>query len=191
MEESNELLDLDLWQNSDLIRRQNFLKSQFIEILEEVANSIPSRDFEKISPRSRGSKISKGNDLLGLPYQVLDMIRDFNSLEGANIRMLNWFGKGFYVTILLGKNRANPTFPLLEQGFHFGMSENKWDYPELILNNSQTRDPDLIRKRDGEFSLWIKKFELDKNPKINAFSLTEEVKKILGILQLPLEQNRN
>ena len=185
------MLDLELWKNSDLIRRQNFLKSQFIEILEEVANAIPTQDLAKISPRSRGSKISKGNDLLGLPYQVLDVIRDFDSLGGVNVRLLNWFGKGFFITILLGKNRRNPVASLLEQGFSFGMSENKWDYPELILNNNQTRDPKLISSARAEFHLWIKTVDLDENPTTIAQSLIQDAKKILGILSLPSEESRN
>ncbi len=191
MEDSHDFLDLGLWKNSDLIRRQNLLKSQFIEILEEVANAIPIQDLSKISPRSRGSKISKGNDLLGLPYQVLDLVRDFDSLEGVNIRLLNWFGKGFFITILLGKNKANPAIPLLEQGFSFGMSENKWDYPELILNNNQTQDLELILKSNLEFHLWIKTFKVTEKQKANASSLAQEVKKILGILSLSSEESRN
>jgi hypothetical protein len=185
MEESQEPLDLGLWLNTDLIRRQNFLKRQFIGILEEVANSIPVSDLGTISLRSRGSKISKGNDLLGLPYLVLDLIRDFDSLEGANIRLLNWFGTGFFITVLMGKNRRNPATPFLEEGFSFGLSENKWDYPDLILNKNQTRDPNTILTAETGFHLWIKSFEIQKDPSVNALSLTGEVKKILGILRLP------
>lgn len=190
MNKSQELLDLDLWLNTDLIRRQNFLKSQFISILEEVANSFSISDFENISPRSRGSKISKGNGLLGLPYQVLDLIRDFDSLEGANIRLLNWFGNGLFVSVLMGKNRWNPVAPLLEHGFSYGLSESKWDYPELILNKNQTRDPKTILAAEPGFHLWIKAIEMEKKPKANALALSEEVKKTLGILRLPDEQHR-
>lgn len=191
MEESQEQLDLGLWLNTDLIRRQNFLKRQFIGILEEIANSISNHEFEDISVRSRGSKISKGNDLLGRPYLVLDLIRDFDSLEGVNIRLLNWFGTGFFVTVLLGKNRMNPVLPFLEEGFSFGLSENKWDYPDLILNKNQTRDPNTILTAETGFHLWIKSFEIQKDPSVNALSLTRELKKILGILRLRREQSEN
>lgn len=191
MDEPQEPLDLGLWLDTDLIRRQNFLKSQFIGMLEEVANSISAQDLENISPRSRGPKISKGNDLLGLPYQVLDLIRDFDSSEGANIRLLNWFGNGFFVTVLLGKNRKNPAASFLEEGFSYGLGENKWDYPELILNKSQTRDTKAIRTANTGFHLWIKPFEIREDPTANALSLSGDVKKILGILRLPGEPNRN
>ncbi|MBN7812671.1 hypothetical protein J0A68_17075 [Algoriphagus sp. H41] len=191
MEDLQQPLDLDLWLNRDLIRRQNFLKNQFISILEEVANAFPAREFQDLSQRPRGSKVSKGNDLLGLPYQVLDLIRDFDSLDGVNIRLLNWFGRGFYLTLLLGKERKNPVQPLLEEGFSFGLSENKWDYPDLILNGNQTRDAAAIRKNDTGFHLWIKALPIDANPQTNASTLRVEVKKILGILRLPGEQSRN
>lgn len=191
MEESQAPLDLGLWLNTDLIRRQNFLKRQFIGILEEVANSISNHEFEDISARSRGSKISKGNDLLGRPYLVLDLIRDFGSLEGTNIRLLNWFGTGFFVTVLMGKNRRNPVEPFLKQEFSFGLSENKWDYPDLILNKNQTRDPNVILTSETGFHLWIKSFEIQKDPSVNTLSLTREVKKILGILRLRREQSEN
>jgi len=191
MADSQDPLDLNLWLNSDLVRRQNLLKRQFVNILEEVANSISNLELEKISQRSRGSKISKGNDLLGLPYQVLDLIRDFDSFDGVNIRLLNWFGNGFFITVLLGKNRKSLSAQFLKEGFSFGLSENKWDYPDLILNKNQTNKPETIEASDLGFHLWIKPFEILANSRVNVSSLQEEVKKILGILQVPSEQSRN
>ena len=138
-------IDLDLWLNAELIQRQNLLKRQFIAVLENVANTFSSDDFREISPKSKGIKISKGNDLLGFPYQVLDFIRDFDTVNGANIRLLNWLGNGFYISILLGKNRRNPIQEFQNLGFSFGLSENQWDYPDLrvkstffLLNQPQT-----------------------------------------------------
>ncbi|GAA0881057.1 hypothetical protein GCM10009119_40270 [Algoriphagus jejuensis] len=191
MDDSIRPLDLNLWLDVDLIRQQNFLKSQFISILEAVANSVPLRDLEGISPRVRSSKISKGNDLLGLPYQVLDVVRDFDSVDGVNIRLLNWFGNGFFVSILMGKNRKNPILQLLQQGFSFGLSENKWDYPDLILNKNLSDDPKIIQRSDLDFHLWIKSVEIEKDPKATVASLCREVKKILSMLELPSEQSRN
>ena len=191
MADSQDPIDLHLWLDSDLVRRQNLLKKQFIGILEEVANVISNLELEKISQRSRGSKISKGNDLVGLPYQVLDLIRDFDSFDGVNIRLLNWFGNGFYITVLMGKNRESLSEQFLAKGFSFGLSENKWDYPDLILNKNQTDNPETIEGSDLGFHLWIKPFEILGNPTANVLALQEEVKKIVRILQVPGEQSRN
>lgn len=190
MDEFEKPIDLDLWKNADLFRQQNFLKSQFIYLLEEIGNSFSNIEFQELSPKSKGSKISKGNDLLGFPYQVLDLIRDFDTSSGANIRLLNWFGNGFYVTVLLGKKRLNPLIPLLKLGYSFGLSETQWDYPDLILNKNQTTDLEKISVAELGYHHWIKAFELESEPKTNSKILVKEIKKILGILQLPSEQSR-
>ncbi len=174
MEKTTETLDLGLWLDHDLIRRQNLLKEQFIEILEEVANAFPAREFETLSPRPRGSKVSKGNDLLGLPYQVLDLIRDFGTENGTNIRLLNWFGQGFFVTVLLGKNKENPLKEMLEAGFSYCLSEDKWNYPDLIVNQNHTANQELILGKGGEFHLWMKPFPIEENPKKNVYRAQNE-----------------
>lgn len=190
MKKSTETLDLGLWLEGDLIRRQNILKEQFIEILEEVANAFPAREFETLSPRSRGSKVSKGNDLLGLPYQVLDLIRDFDAENGTNVRLLNWFGQGFYISVLLGKHQSNPLAQMLERGFSYCLGEDKWDYPDLIIHQNHTTNQELILRKGGEFHLWVKPFPIQENPKKNILALIEEIKKIIGILRLTGGESR-
>ena len=70
-------LDLDLWQDENLIRRQNQLKYQFWELLGEIGDLFPQEDMVQVHSNSKGKKLSQGQDLGGLPYQVLDLIRDF------------------------------------------------------------------------------------------------------------------
>jgi hypothetical protein len=177
-------IDLELWLNAELIQRQNLLKRQFIAVLEDVGNSFSSSDFQEISPKSRGVKISKGNDLLGFPYQVLDLIRDFDFQKGANIRLLNWIGKGFYLTVFLGKNRRNPVEGFKDHGFLFGLSDNQWDYPDLILNKNQTTDIEEISHSKSGFYHWIKEFKVNPEPSTLAMGLKLEIKNILGILEI-------
>ena len=184
MDPLQQSLDLHLCLNSDLIERQNKLKNQFKTIFEGVGNSFNAEDFKKISAKSRGVKLTKGNDLLGFPYQVLDLIRDFDSDNGANIRVLNWFGKGLYITVLLGKNRKNPISELISNEFFFGLSENQWDYPDLILNKNLTRSVHEIDEWKLGFYHWIKEFEATTNPIDLKENLEIEVKKIIGILDL-------
>lgn len=191
MDELHKPLDLQLWQNEGLIRQQNFLKSQFLYILNEVAGQFLPQEFADISFRAAGTKISRGNDLNGLPYQVLDLIRDFDTLDGANIRLLNWFGVGFFMTVLLGKNRANPVQQLLEAGFHYGLCENKWDYPDLIVNKNQTGDPLQIQASNPGFHQWVRPVSITTDPNLNIGRIGAETKKILGILKLAGKLDRN
>ena len=187
MEAFQKPIDLDLWLDADLIRRHNLLKGQFIAILEEVGNSFDPEDLKTLSQNSKGVKISKGNDLLGFPYQVLDLIRDFDQSDGVNIRLLNWIGNGFYLTLLLGKKRAVDLGSLLESGFSFGLSENQWDYPDLILNSNTTQEKEKITSSELGFFHWIKSVEVDSDPTILLQNVMAEVKKIIGILRLPKE----
>lgn len=184
-------MDLQLWLNEDLIRRQNFLKNQFIHIYREVGNALLNHNLKGLSPNPASPKISRGNDLNGLPYQVLDLIRDFDPLEGANIRLLNWFGVGCFITLLLGKNTSNPVSLLLQEDFLFGLSENQWNYQDLILKRNQTDDPLVIANTNLGFHHWIKPLNVVVEPTANIEAFTAQIKKILGILKLAGQQSRN
>ncbi|MBA4302262.1 MAG: hypothetical protein C0433_19490 [Cyclobacterium sp.] len=191
MDKFQNSLDVELWLNKDLIHRQNLLKTQFTSVLEDVGNSFPKEIFDKISAKSKGTKISKGNDLLGFPYLVLDLIRDFDPITGSNIRLLNWFGNGLFITILLGSNRENPVKEFIGLEFSFGLSENQWDYPDLILNRNLTTDEGKIAKAKLGFYHWIKPIPVDPDLLVLNQNLCKCLKKILGILSLPAEQVRN
>ena len=67
MDNAHQVIDLDLWMDLSLIQRQNHLKNQFQQILERVSDFFPSEDLVKIHGRSKGKKISKGNELVGSP----------------------------------------------------------------------------------------------------------------------------
>lgn len=191
MDKFQNSLDIELWLNKDLIQRQNLLKTQFTSVLEDVGNSFPKEIFDKISAKSKGSKISKGNDLLGFPYLVLDLIRDFDPITGSNIRLLNWFGNGLFITILLGSKRENPIKEFIDLEFSFGLSENQWDYPDLILNRNLTTDEGKIAEAKLGFYHWIKPIPVDPDLLVLNQNLCKSLKKILGILSLPAEQVRN
>jgi hypothetical protein len=153
-------------------------------VLEEIGTILFNEELYRISPRSRGVKISKGNDLLGFPYQVLDVVRDFDPSKGTNIRLLNWFGNGLFIAVLLGKEKDNPIDELLENGMTYSLSENQWDYPDMILNKNLTGDRDRIVKSNLGFHHWIKRVELTPDSEIICKNLVTETKKILGILAL-------
>jgi hypothetical protein len=190
MDDLKKPMDLQLWLNEDLIRQQNFLKEQFIGIFQEVGNALFTYDLRDLSPKPISPKLSRGNELNGLPYLVLDVIRDFHPEDGANIRLLNWFGVGCFVTLLLGKNRTNPISDLLHEGFAFGLSANQWSYPDVILNGNHTIDVSVINDAEFGFYHWIKPLKVVAEPDENIETFTIQIKKILGILELTGQQHR-
>ncbi|MBC6368613.1 hypothetical protein [Algoriphagus sp. AK58] len=184
MNSSRTPLDLDLWLDKSLIQRQNQLKYQFIEVFEEVGNSFSNEELKQFFPSSKGKKITKGNDLEGFPYLVLDLVRDFDLDSGLNIRFLNWFGHGMYLALFFGKNISFPSPLLLENGFHFGLVDKPWDFPELILNKKYTeRIAEIEPINSTTFKLWIKEIQVEKEKNELENCLKSEIKKILELNQ--------
>ncbi|SFT91857.1 hypothetical protein SAMN04489724_2818 [Algoriphagus locisalis] len=172
-EESNSL-DLNLWLNREIIPRQNRLKAKFWNILSDVGNEIDLEALLEIHPKSRGLKLSKGNDLLGYPYQVLDLIRDFSPNDGLNIRVLNWFGHGLFLFVLIGKNHSKaPLIELTQQNWQFDLSESPWDYPEIILKGASSNLPTLNEVENSPFYQWHKVIEISSATEIKTKILDE------------------
>lgn len=177
-------LDLDLWLNADLIQRQNILKNQFLAVLEEVSAAVSLEDLRLISTDSKGVKISKGNALLDFPFQVLDIIRDFDPNTGINIRLLNWIGVGFFSFVLLGAQRNNPAAIFLDLGYGYGLSDDKWDYENVVMKKNFTLDLSTIESSKLKFHHWFKPLDLPRQPTAVIDLFDDEVKKILEVLRL-------
>ncbi|EAZ80002.1 hypothetical protein [Algoriphagus machipongonensis] len=155
-------LDLELWQNQELYKRQYRLKLHFWEILSEVASAIDPRELEKVLPSHKSYKLSRGNDLLGMPYQVLDILRNFDEEQGLNIRVLNWFGKGMYLMVLTGSQKTDIcSKSLLKNDFLFGKTESPWDYPGLIIENLTTKNFQNDYINPHKLNVWIKHIKLE------------------------------
>jgi hypothetical protein len=183
MAENPDKLDLELWLNQDIIPSQNRLKAKFWEILADVGNSVDFEKLIKIHQGSRGLKLSRGNDLLGYPYQVLDLIRDFDIDKGLNIRVLNWFGHGLYLFVLLGKNHPKSPFIMLsEHNWLFDQSPTPWDYPEILLNDASTDSPsyDLLEK--STFYQWHKTIQVSGEITTIKAKILDELKKLIFLL---------
>jgi hypothetical protein len=180
MTENPENLDLELWLDQDTILRQNRLKALFWDIFTEIGNEIDSKSLLQIHPASRGIKLSKGNELAGYPYQVLDLIRDFNSTDGLNIRVLNWFGHGLFLFVLVGKNHPKvPIKPLNEQQWYFDQSLTPWEYSEILLKGASIKSPskDILQK--SSFWQWHKPIPISKELAGTKSVILNELKKLL------------
>jgi hypothetical protein len=175
-------IDLDLWLDKSIVDRQKHLKAQWIKILEEIGNSISNDELSLTHPSSRGKKISKGNDLLGYPYLVLDLIRDFNPEIGMNIRVLNWFGHGLYILVFVGKETTISSDGLLANGFEFGLTDNPWDFGTLILLRSTTSERVVIMEPKDKFQVWIKKINHVSEINLLTNEILKEVKDVIQLL---------
>lgn len=169
-------LDLSLWKDKKLVIRQNQLKNAFWQLFSELGNSTVAKEIGKFHSPNKGVKLSKGNDLLGFPYHVLDLIRDFDHRHGLNIRILNWFGHGMFIFILCGKANllANSDF-YLKNKFKYSLSPTPWDYPEIILLKNYTKNPEPALIEKSRYHQWFKEIALGESLDI-TLKIEEELK---------------
>lgn len=172
-------LDLHLWLDKTLVQRQNQLKTDFLDLFEQLGNSVTNEELARFFSNSKGKKISKGNQLLGFPYLVLDLIRDFDLDKGCNIRFVSWFGHGLYFCVFLGKQMLQPDQLFVENGFLLGRNDLRWDLAAQVdWIQAGTTTPDSS-KNQGEARLWIKEIALVGDPENCLQILRDELKKIL------------
>ncbi len=183
MTENTDKLDLELWLDKRLVPRQNKLKAKFWEILADVGNSVDSEKLMQIHSTSRGAKLSRGNDLLGYPYQVLDLIRDFDVDEGLNIRILNWFGHGLFLFVLIGRNHQKaPLQQLSKNNWTFDQSPSPWDYPEILLKGASTNSPTVDLFEKSTFYQWHKPVQISGELVAAKTKILDELKKLIFLL---------
>lgn len=171
-------LDLDLWLDQSLVQRQNQLKADFLDLFEELGNSVTNEELTHFFSNSKGKKITKGNQLQGFPYIVLDLIRDFELDSGCNIRLVSWFGHGLFCSVFLGANLKFSSQPFLEAGFRWGNAHTPWDLPSQLEWFKKTESNSS--SEEGA-KLWIKKILLPANKNQGLQLLAVEVNKILQV----------
>ncbi len=176
MEVGAHRLDLELWQNQELIRRQNRLKYQFWDLLGKVGDQFSQEDLLQIHPQSKGKKLSQGNDLMGLPYQVLDIYRDFDYVKGLNIRLLNWYGQGVFILVLLGKDKFLQK-DLASLSFKKCFWESPFEYEKLLEEAHSTNQMSAT-----SFIQWYKRLPVKEYSDQCEEYWTEEIKKVIARL---------
>ena len=173
-----ETLDLDLWLDQSLVQRQNQLKAEFLDLFEQLGNSVTNEELTQFFSNSKGKKITKGNQLQSFPYFVLDLIRDFELDSGCNIRFVSWFGHGLFCFVFFGENSKFPSQPFLDAGFQLGSAHTPWYLPAQ-LDWLEKSEP--IPSSEKGAKLWIKKILLPANKKQGLQLLAAEVNKILQV----------
>lgn len=186
MNEFGERFDLALFYDQQLLDRQNRLKAQILEVLEAVSNEFPQKSLLDIDAQSKGSKISKGNDLMGSPYMVLDFIRNFDNAEGINVRLLVWWGKGCFLMAFVGKNLPLNPESFVKEEFQLALGQDKWDLNDLIINKNKTGQVNLQLWQSRVHILWIKELNLSESSEVNQNRFILELKKVFSILKSEL-----
>jgi hypothetical protein len=173
-------MELELWLNQALLIRQNQLKADFLSLFEDVANSVTNEELKLFFPEAKGKKISKGNQLDGFPYLVLDLVRDFDLDSGCVLRLVSWWGHGLYFCVFFGANLPKVfTEHFLTEGFSLGITDSPWELPELILPGNSSNSLEEIKSRKVGFQLWFKEVKLQPNRESNKLLLEKEIREIL------------
>ena len=147
-----------------------------MDLFEQLGNSVTNEELTHFFSNSKGKKISKGNQLLGFPYLVLDLIRDFDLDKGCNFRFVSWFGHGLYFSINNCKQSPQPDQLFIENGFLLGRNDLPWDLAAQVdWIQAGNKNPE----NQGEARLWIKEIELVGEQANCLQILRDELKKIL------------
>ncbi|WP_339903591.1 hypothetical protein [uncultured Cyclobacterium sp.] len=128
---------IQITKEKELFENISRAKKEFIHALSLVGNRIPFNKIEEIHDEHKGIKISQGNELQSCPYQVLDIVRDFDLNTGLNIRILHWWGRGAYFLVFYGANhplivKPNKLFKWLKYKSFDLCTTGLWDYKGII-----------------------------------------------------------
>lgn len=182
--EKSQKLDLSFLNEAEpFFRKYNQQSNLIQEILTEVANDFPQDFLIDLYPNSKGSKISKGYQLDGLPYQVMDIVRDFNPGTGFNIRLLHWWGKDFFIFLTIGNKKINSyTEDWINhyKDYQLSSAESIFDYVKIIHSNLSLTQNNLksTTKDSSHIQIW-QKLDMEADINIMRGILTDSVKSIL------------
>ncbi|MDN3667849.1 hypothetical protein QWY93_00645 [Echinicola jeungdonensis] len=141
-------ISLDLLKDKRLFQEIHQTKNFFIQLFSELANALPEEKLLKVHEKSKGKKISKGNELEHCPYQVLDLVRDFDKKQGFNIRLLNWWGHGIFMLLYYGVENIpdKPKYTsLVERGYEVTQTGSPWEYKQIINDHRREALPSMDR----------------------------------------------
>ncbi|UZD24044.1 hypothetical protein PBT90_11680 [Algoriphagus halophytocola] len=176
-------MDLDLWLDRELLERQNRLRQEFWEILGEVGNAIAPTKLLTIHPNSQGIKLTRGNELNGFPYQVLDLVRDFDEQSGLNIRLLNWFGNGFFLFVLIGKNHPKAPGEILQKhGWAISTVPDRWKYAAIVDPSGQLKAPNDLQLKELTYIQWVKPLPLAGSREAVRLQIETEVNNLIDLM---------
>jgi len=133
--------EMELMNNAEVILTKNRALQKIRLLLEGVQQEMEHQVYQDSIYRSSQlfqvpAKISKGENYQGLPYQVLDYPRYFDSVNIFAIRTLFWWGNTFSSTLHLSGDQKETFLPAIEQGYallkeqqySIGLNEDPWQH---------------------------------------------------------------
>lgn len=160
-------IDLDLCGNSHLFQLIKTQSDLFVDIFHRLAEEFPHSRLLEFHHQAKGSKVSKGYRLENCPYEVLDLVRDFDPKKGFNIRILQWWGHGLYFFVQVGS--ANPRKSALsaQKLVEFFISDHPdpWDYAKVLSKKKKLESRETLYQgpKDRFFQIF-KEIPLQENP---------------------------
>ncbi|MCL6258279.1 hypothetical protein M3O96_04220 [Aquiflexum sp. TKW24L] len=148
-----------------------------------MANEFTQKELLKFHSNSKGSKVSKGHNLENSPYQVLDLLREFDEQSGFNIRVLNWWGHGFFMFVYYGNLTAEKyqqSISRLKTTYMDCNHLSPWAYGQILSKHEaySNSDSDSIIEKAG-FLQFFKQIMPDPNFNKTYELIKKEIRFIL------------
>lgn len=96
--------ELELITQRDWFERKALASAKTIQLLEEVSSLCNTSGMAIPIDFTKGAKITKGENLNGFPFYVLDLPKLETSKEILSIRVLIWWGHEAIVNLLVGES---------------------------------------------------------------------------------------
>jgi len=133
--------EIKLLNDQEVILQKNTLLDKVQAKLDELGEAC-LKDYPQLRKVSPNCKVSKGENLKGFPFRVLDFPRLFGQEHILAIRTLVWWGKSYTMTLhLKGKHLESsldhlPLLDLYSKDIEYKVSwhGNEWEH-DLESNN--------------------------------------------------------
>ena len=140
-------IQVKLIQNTDFFEEKRTvlkaIEAELAAICDEIKLIYSAKAGEIIiAPTQTAAKITRGENLKGLPYLILDFPQHFSKTEIFSFRLLFWWGNGFTLFLhlkndqieLIKKLILNEKETLTKKGFYLSTSGDEWEHNYLADN---------------------------------------------------------
>ncbi len=195
--------ELEIFTNPVFFQRKNKITNTVIVLLEKLNHQLENDLLiaQVVTafnlPPTRG-KISKGENYLGYPWQILDYPRVFQKENVFAFRTLCWWGNFYSCTLHIGGSYYKNHFDSITENLHLlkdhpvyiCINDKQWDHHHEENNyrllNEVLNDNNLLNKvlSENDFLKLSCKFPLDQIQHIqkNAMESFHLFSKVLGLL---------
>lgn len=181
--------------DAELMRARRSILSKIHELLAAVQRRLESASLWEDLPfaaeaKTAGAKISKGDNYLEMPYQVLDYPRCYGTREVFAYRVMFWWGHEFSAFLhlkgqsltLISRSLPLRWSRLQQSGFLVSNSDNEWVQhatPEHYAEASVLSGHEVLSLKDRSFLKMGRTLPLEKWASLEEFSL-ETLALLLG-----------